>query len=66
MANEKPIVLNALVRTTQIKVPANEMLGTSEKNMNYLLIITDKGTVQINVGDKTYNSITEIIKGGKQ
>lgn len=53
---------NAKVQTTSVKQPANEILGTKDKELYFLIIETDKGKTQINVGLKTYEKIKEITK----
>jgi len=59
---------NAIVRTTTVTQPANEMMGTEEKKLCYLLLTTETGQVTINVGEKTIDKVNEITnqkKGGK-
>lgn len=67
MANEVTTVLNAQVKTTTSTQTGNAELGTKDKTMYYLIIITDKGKHVINVGEGTVNKINELLpkKGGK-
>lgn len=64
-------VTNAQVKTAKVTQTANAELGMAEKNLCYLIIITDKGNVRINVGEKTYTTVTDLLpkpepkKGGK-
>lgn len=53
---------NAQVQVTTVTQSANEVLGTKEKKLYFLIITTDKGKTQINVGEKTYETITKITK----
>lgn len=55
-------VLNAQVKVAQIKQTGDKDFGIEEKTLNYLLIVTDKGQVRLNVGDKTYQQVKEITK----
>lgn len=53
---------NAQVKVANIKQTGNKEMGIEEKNLYYLLVITDKGQVRLNVGEKTFNTINEILK----
>jgi len=69
MDNTKTTVTNAQVKTAKVTQTANEDLGMAEKNLYFLVIITDKGTIKINVGEKTYTTVTELLtikQGGKK
>lgn len=55
-------VKNAQVKVTKITQTANAELESPEKTMYYLIIITDQGKKSINIGEKTFNDITEILK----
>lgn len=64
MAKETTTVLNAQVKTAKINQTGAEELGIASKTLYYLVIINDKGTVRLNVGEKTYTEVTKIT-GGK-
>ena len=61
MANEKTTVPNAQVKVTSVKQTANTELGTPEKTLHYLIIITDQGKEVINVGEKTHNKVEALL-----
>ena len=68
MANETTTLTNAQVKVTSVKQTANTELGTPEKTMWYLIIITDAGKKVINIGEKKHDEIKELLpkpKGGK-
>lgn len=50
------------IEVTKVIVPANEVLGTKEKTLNYLVISEGKEKVTINVGDKTVESVQKLLK----
>lgn len=52
--------MNATVKTTTVTQSANEVLGTKEKTLYYLIIETAKGKLTINVGDKTHKQVTDL------
>lgn len=52
---------NANVKTAMVTQTGNEELGLKEKNLYYLVIETPKGKLQINVGEKTHNTVKELI-----
>lgn len=52
--------MNATVTTTSVSQTGNEILGTKEKKLYYLLIQTPKGKITINVGQKTHDQIQEL------
>lgn len=66
--------MNAKITTTSVTQTANEILGTPEKKLFYLIIETPKGKMQLNVGQKTHDEvkrITDVVTkiegiGGKQ
>lgn len=53
-------VLNAQVKTAKISQTAAEELGIASKTLYYLAITTDKGTLRLNVGEKTFTEVTKI------
>lgn len=48
---------NASVTTTTVTQTANQLLGTKEKTLYYLIIETPKGKLVINVGNKTHEQV---------
>lgn len=52
------ITNNANVKTA--KQTVNDENGNVIKGLFYLTITTEKGTLQINVGNKTYNSVKKL------
>ena len=52
--------MNAKVNTTSVTQSANEILGTEEKTLYYLIIETGKGKLTINVGKKTHDQVKEL------
>lgn len=53
-------VKNAQVKVARIIQSGNEELGLQEKALYYLVIITDKGKLQINVGQKTHDQVQHL------
>lgn len=51
------------VNTTTVSQSANEVLGTKEKKLYYLIIETDKGKLIINVGEKTHDEVKKLTAG---
>lgn len=51
---------NAWVTTTSVKQEANEILGSKEKSLYYLLIRVGDKVMTINVGQKTHDSVKEL------
>lgn len=52
--------LNAEVKTAKVTQSGNEELGMKEKNLYFLVIETPKGRLQINVGEKTHDTVKEL------
>lgn len=52
--------MNAKITTTSVTQTANEILGTKEKKLYYLLIETAKGKMQLNVGEKTHDEVKKL------
>lgn len=52
--------MNAKITTTSVTQTANEILGTKEKKLYYLLIETPKGKMQLNVGEKTHDEVKKL------
>lgn len=50
------------IDVTKVIVPANEVLGTQTKTLNYLVISEGKEKVTINVGEKTVESVEKLLK----
>ena len=55
--------MNAKLTTATVTQTASEVLGTAEKKLYYLVIETKKGKLTINVGEKTYKSVSELTEG---
>lgn len=53
---------NAKIQTTTSTQTGNEVLGTKEKKLHYLVITTETGSVIINVGEKTIQNMGVILK----
>jgi len=52
--------MNAKVTTTSVTVAGNEVLGTKEKKLYYLIIETPKGKYNLNVGEKTHDEVKKL------
>lgn len=58
---ETKVTLNTVVTTTSVTQTANEVLGTKEKKLYYLIIKNSTGESEIiNVGEKTHNKILKL------
>lgn len=54
------------IETTTVKQTGNEILGTKEKNLYYLIIKNKKGEkLIVNVGEKTHDGVMSLIKNDK-
>lgn len=54
------------ISTTSVKQSANEMLGTAEKTLYYLIIENKKKEkLIVNVGEKTHKQVIELTKNDK-
>lgn len=61
--NKVEVINNAKITTTSITQTSNEILGTEEKTLYYLIIeVQGKEKLVINVGDKTHKKVTELTK----
>lgn len=49
------------VDTTKVKQDGNAILGTNEKTLYYLLIGTGESKAVINVGEKTYATVSKLL-----
>lgn len=58
---QKTTVKNAQLKVATVKQTGDANFGIPEKTLNYLLIITDKGNVRLNIGDKSYATIKELL-----
>jgi len=48
------------VTTTSVTQSANEILGTEEKTLYYLVLESPKGKMTINVGKKTHDEVKRL------
>lgn len=62
MANETKVAktANVHIATTSVTQSANEILGTEEKTLYYLIIENSKGKMQLNVGKKTHDEVKKL------
>lgn len=52
---------NAKITTTKVTQTANEVLGTKEKTLYYLIVeVEGKEKLVINVGEKTHDKVLEL------
>lgn len=51
---------NANVQTTSVTQTANELLGTGEKTLYFLVLETPAGKMTINVGKKTNDEVKKL------
>lgn len=49
------------VNTTKVKQDGNDILNTKEKTLYYLLIGTGENKAIINVGEKTYVTVSKLV-----
>lgn len=55
------------IQTTSVTQTANEILGTKEKKLYYLIIENNKGNkLTINVGEKTHDQVKELAAAEQQ
>lgn len=52
--------MNAQIATTKVTQTANELLGTKEKELFYLIIETTVGKLVVNVGQKTHDEVLRL------
>lgn len=52
--------MNAKLETTTVTQSANEVLKTKEKKLYYLVVTTPKGSMTINVGEKTHEKVKNL------
>lgn len=54
------------IATTLVQQSANELLGKKATNLYYLIVENSKGEkLVINVGEKTHNSVNDLLKNDK-
>lgn len=54
------------ISTTTVKQSANEVLGTTERTLYYLIIENKKKEkIIVNVGEKTHKGVIELTKNDK-
>lgn len=57
------VINNAKVTTTKVTQTANEVLGTGEKTLYYLILeVEGKEKMVVNVGEKTHDKVLELTK----
>lgn len=56
--------MNAQVTVTSVTQSSNEVLGTKEKTLYYLIIENGKEKLIINVGEKTYKNAQKVLTEG--
>lgn len=55
--------MNATIQTTTVTQTANEVLGTTEKKLYYLIIKNERDEkLTINVGQKTHDSVITLLQ----
>lgn len=52
---------NAHVQVTYVEQTANEVLGTQAKKLWFLVLETPQGKYQMNVGEKSYETISKLL-----
>jgi len=59
----KPVTTlrNALIKVTKVTQSGDEEFGIEPKTVCYLLIVTDKGTHRLNIGEGTVEKLKEIL-----
>lgn len=53
--------MNATLTPTYTTLPANKDLDRKESKLYYLIVETENGKHPINIGQKTYNKMMELI-----
>lgn len=53
--------MNAKIQVTSVTQTANEVLGTKERKLHFLVISTEKGNYKMNVGEKTIEEVSKLI-----
>lgn len=53
------------VKTAETVQTGNEVLGSKDKKLLYLVLGEGENKVVMNIGEKSYSAINKLIKGGK-
>lgn len=54
-------VPNAQVKIAKVTQTGDADFGLEPKELSYMIVITDKGTVRMNIGNARYDELKEIL-----
>jgi hypothetical protein len=57
----KTTVPNAQVKVAKVEQTGDKDFGLEPKVLYYLMVITDKGTLRMNIGEKAHNTLKEML-----